>query len=135
MAGTQYLRVLLDQFQGDMALAVAAYNAGENAVLRYGGIPPYKETRGYVAKVQSLLGGFTAVAAPSSTAAAYYTPSSELRQGFGAGPRPLRLFAQAARRRPGRRRTTAGATSAGVTHVAEAPPDEGTVFQIVRALD
>ena len=55
--GVQYLRVLLDMFGGDVELVAAAYNAGENAVLRYNGVPPYRETRGYVAKVQSLLGG------------------------------------------------------------------------------
>ena len=53
-AGVRYLRQLLDQFQGDLTLALAAYNAGENAVLRYKGVPPYQETRDYVAKVLSL---------------------------------------------------------------------------------
>jgi len=50
-AGVRYLRQLLDQFQGDLTLALAAYNAGENAVLRYRGVPPYQETREYVRKV------------------------------------------------------------------------------------
>ncbi len=53
-AGARYLRQLLDLFRGDLPLALAAYNAGENAVLRYKGIPPYAETRDYVAKVLSL---------------------------------------------------------------------------------
>lgn len=53
-AGVRYLRQLLDQFQGDLTLALAAYNAGENAVLRYRGVPPYQETREYVKKVLSL---------------------------------------------------------------------------------
>lgn len=53
-AGVRYLRQLLDQFQGDLTLALAAYNAGENAVLRYKGVPPYQETRDYVTKVLSL---------------------------------------------------------------------------------
>ncbi|MFC1681728.1 lytic transglycosylase domain-containing protein [Pseudomonadota bacterium] len=54
MAGSRYLRDLLVQFNGDMRLALAGYNAGENAVLKYGGIPPYTETRKYVRKVIEL---------------------------------------------------------------------------------
>jgi soluble lytic murein transglycosylase len=53
-AGVRYLRKLVDQFHGDLTLALAAYNAGENAVLRYKGVPPYQETRDYVAKVLGL---------------------------------------------------------------------------------
>jgi len=49
--GTRFLRQLLDQFQGNAELALAAYNAGPNAVLRYGGIPPYEETQAYIANV------------------------------------------------------------------------------------
>lgn len=49
--GVRYLRNLLDLFGGDTRLALAAYNAGENAVARYRGIPPYRETREYVQKV------------------------------------------------------------------------------------
>ncbi|MDE2180452.1 MAG: lytic transglycosylase domain-containing protein [candidate division NC10 bacterium] len=53
-AGARYLRQLLDLFRGDLTLALAAYNAGENAVLRYRGVPPYAETRDYVTKVLGL---------------------------------------------------------------------------------
>lgn len=49
--GVRYLRYLLDLFSGDVRLALAAYNAGENAVLANGRVPPYQETRTYVAKV------------------------------------------------------------------------------------
>lgn len=51
--GVAYLRWLLAYFKGDVALAVAAYNAGESAVNKYKGIPPYAETRQYVKKVQA----------------------------------------------------------------------------------
>jgi soluble lytic murein transglycosylase-like protein len=49
--GTRYLRVLANLFNGDISLTIAAYNAGENAVIRHGGIPPYQETQDYVVKV------------------------------------------------------------------------------------
>lgn len=49
--GTKYLREMLDTFDGDVKKAVAAYNAGPNAVKAYGGIPPYAETQNYVNNV------------------------------------------------------------------------------------
>ncbi|MGQ0443444.1 MAG: lytic transglycosylase domain-containing protein [Methylophilaceae bacterium] len=52
--GVAYLRWLLSYFRGDVTLAVAAYNAGERAVDRYKGVPPYKETKAYVKKVLAL---------------------------------------------------------------------------------
>ena len=53
-AGVGHLRWLLDQFNDDVTLAIAAYNAGPGNVARYGGLPPYPETRTYVAKVLRL---------------------------------------------------------------------------------
>jgi TPR repeat protein len=68
--GMAYLRWLLAYFEGDLSLVAAAYNAGEGAVERYRGIPPYLETRNYVRKVLKTVGRFThpfdaSVAAPS----------------------------------------------------------------------
>jgi Transglycosylase SLT domain len=55
-AGVRYLSWLLEQFPNDLARVLAAYNAGENAVIRYGGIPPYRETQNYVRRIYSTLG-------------------------------------------------------------------------------
>jgi soluble lytic murein transglycosylase-like protein len=49
--GTRYLRSMIDRFGGDLPKAIAAYNAGPEAVERYGGIPPYPETQAYVNNV------------------------------------------------------------------------------------
>jgi soluble lytic murein transglycosylase-like protein len=54
-AGTIHLRKLLDEFDGDLTLALAAYNAGSGAVRRHGGVPAYRETQEYVRKVRSNL--------------------------------------------------------------------------------
>jgi soluble lytic murein transglycosylase-like protein len=51
LGGARFLRVLANNFGGDLVLTIAAYNAGEGAVRRYGGIPPYTETRRYVQRV------------------------------------------------------------------------------------
>ena len=51
--GTKYLKGLMDRFGNDKSLALAAYNAGPNAVKKYGGIPPYAETQNYVKSVLS----------------------------------------------------------------------------------
>ena len=53
--GVKYLKFLLDTFQGDVSLALAAYNAGLSKVAKFGGIPPYTETRTYVNRVLSYM--------------------------------------------------------------------------------
>ncbi|MEI6519097.1 MAG: lytic transglycosylase domain-containing protein [bacterium] len=56
MGGAKYLRQQLDRFNGDEKKALAAYNAGPGAVLRFNGVPPYPETQNYVNKIMSFAG-------------------------------------------------------------------------------
>jgi hypothetical protein len=55
LGGTKYLSTLLDRFKGNTARALAAYNAGPTVVARHRGLPPYRETQGYVRKIQKLV--------------------------------------------------------------------------------
>ena len=55
-AGIRKLKSLLEMWQGDVALALAAYNAGAGAVQKYKGIPPYRETQNYVSRILSIAG-------------------------------------------------------------------------------
>jgi hypothetical protein len=118
--GTQYLRFLLDLFQGDVALVLAGYNAGENAVTRYRGIPPYRETRSYVQKVRSLLGGFTPVMsyAPAAVRAAYQPPGRK-RKVVPARPRVYYKYVD----------------GGGVLHVTQHVPPEGVTYSMLRVID
>jgi hypothetical protein len=72
-AGVAYLRWLTDHFEQDLPLILAAFNSGEGAVERYGGIPPYRETRNYVRRVYGELGLETARV---TTAAASTIPAA-----------------------------------------------------------
>ena len=62
--GTKYLSQILDRFDGNVALALAGYNAGPAKVARYRGIPPYPETRGYVIRIRGLLAETTGALFP-----------------------------------------------------------------------
>ena len=74
-AGVTYLKYLLDMF-GDDRLAVAAYNAGESAVMRYGDVPPYRETMNYVSRVGKAWGA-ARQQTPAPTAAIDAAPAPE----------------------------------------------------------
>ena len=70
-AGTRYLAFLAKKFDGDLPRILAGYNAGEGSVERYGGIPPYRETQGYVKRIFGYLGiTLAALAGRPDTAAA-----------------------------------------------------------------
>ncbi|MBK8251134.1 MAG: lytic transglycosylase domain-containing protein [Polyangiaceae bacterium] len=58
--GVRFLRVLANDLNGDLTLTIAAYNAGEGAVLKYGGVPPYEETQNYVTRVLHYYGRYRA---------------------------------------------------------------------------
>lgn len=144
--GVEYLRFLLDLFGGDVSLAAAGYNAGENAVLRYKGVPPYKETRGYVQKVQAVLGGRVPPVSyarrsvtsepPSSAPAVAFAPAQ--RGGAGGGGRlSITPAARPAPLVPAPPRTYYRWVDAtGRLHVASQPPDEdGQAYTAIRALD
>jgi hypothetical protein len=134
-AGVRYLRILLDMFRGDVALATAAYNSGASNVQRYNGVPPFKETRGYVAKIQSLLSGGMGASSAASTGMISYAP--------GDNPFAVKAPAAAAKAAKKPAKLTPARPriyyrwkdASGVMHVAQEPPAEGVVYSTIRALD
>lgn len=62
--GVRYLRLLANMFNGDLDYTIAGYNAGENAVIQHGGIPPYAQTRDYVVKVNKFYRRYRTIADP-----------------------------------------------------------------------
>ena len=141
--GVRYLRWLLDKFGGDQALAAAGYNAGENAVVRYRGVPPYRETQGYVRKIMGILNGAGAEA-PVVAAMASYTPGGPTAAGTAvadaetAASRGLAVAARtAAKPQPPKKPRTMyrWKDSRGVPHMTEAPPEDGSEYTTLRASD
>ena len=133
--GVRYLRWLLDKFAGDMTLASAGYNAGENAVVRYGGIPPYKETQHYVRRVMAILEGGGAAAPeaePATVTMASYTPGGP--PVGGQATRAPRAAAATGKTRAVARTLYRWKDARGVMHLTETPPAQGE-YVTVRASD
>lgn len=128
--GVQYLRFLLNMFGGDVALALAGYNAGENAVVRYRGIPPYRETRNYVQRIQDSLSGGAGGA--SANGALFLAAPRGGVSPLGPPPAP----ATPIKLTPARPRIYyRWRDGRGTLHVAQSPPGEGISFTMIRALD
>lgn len=88
--GTEYLAVLLKMFPHDLSRVIAAYNAGENAVLRYGGIPPYQETQTYVRKALTVYHGRPyGTMSISGLVAGKKLAGGAMRTARASGPRPI----------------------------------------------
>ena len=133
--GTRYLRTLLGLYGGDISLTAAAYNAGETAVARYKGVPPYKETQDYVRKVNAILGSAVA------TAASAEIPALFIAAGDGArAPRtPARAsgFTSAAKVsavKPGPRVYYRWKDAKGVVHMTQSPPSTGE-YSTIKSTD
>lgn len=76
--GVKYLRYLIDRYEGNLSLALAAYNSGETAVKRWGTIPPYPETQNYVRRIMKLYNGSELAFRPRKTIFMYYGQDGSL---------------------------------------------------------
>jgi len=79
-AGVKHLKFLYEKYNGNIPLTLAAYNAGEEAVKKYNGVPPYPETKQYIRRVMSLMGlsyTFSPTARPKMKIYKYTTPTGK----------------------------------------------------------
>lgn len=88
--GVKYMRILLDMFGGDVSLALAGYNAGEGAVMKYGNtIPPYSETREYVRRI---MGRYSTISNPQSVRTVKKVSNGEAERLAEKASRPLAVY-------------------------------------------
>ncbi len=71
-AGVKHLKYLYEKYRGNIPLILAAYNAGEEAVNKYNGVPPYKETKNYIRRVMSLMGMSYTLSSPAPARSKIY---------------------------------------------------------------
>ncbi len=88
--GAKMLAYLLDDYNGNVTLALAAYNAGSGSVSKYGGVPPYKETLGYIDRINDILGG--ALSSDSTTIDG--ASATDLSQSTGVGDTGIMVNSQ-----------------------------------------
>jgi hypothetical protein len=135
--GVQYLKLLLDLFSGDVSLALAGYNAGENAVLRYKGVPPYKETQNYVRKIQTLLGGSGVSYWAKAPGGQAPTPITGYAPSASSGLRAARVATPSRAPKPAMKPRTyyKYRDGSGTLHIAHVPPAEGVLYTMIRLID
>jgi soluble lytic murein transglycosylase-like protein len=73
--GVRYLRILANTFNGDLVLTIAGYNAGEDAVIRHKGVPPFEQTKDYVTKVLHYYKRYRTLDDPTAASSAYVAPT------------------------------------------------------------